>query len=184
MVSLGFLNLFLFSDGKGRHEHQRKGGGACLCFWPRQGFTKRVAAQRGLPLRPWLWQQSVKPHLQDLLLDIPVQYRGSYFVTSGHKVDLDAKIKSCQIEKAIMLMLMQANHKFEENNAVLVTALHPLLGKVGAVVVIKDMEAGEEVESTFLLDLQRPCKKINLELDGDKKRKPGVPGEPRLWLPP
>ena len=42
---------------------------------------------------------------------------------------------------------MQANHKFGENNAVLVTAFHPLLGKVGAVVVTQDMEAGEEVKS-------------------------------------
>ena len=47
---------------------------------------------------------------------------------------------------------MQANHKFGENNAVLVTAFHPLLGKVGAVLVTQDMEAGEEVESTFNVD--------------------------------
>ena len=47
---------------------------------------------------------------------------------------------------------MQANHKFGENNAVLVTAFHPLLSKVGAVVVTEDMEAGEEVESTFNVD--------------------------------
>ena len=43
---------------------------------------------------PWFWQQSVKPHLQDLLLDIPVQYRGSYCVTSGHKVNLDKKLSN------------------------------------------------------------------------------------------
>ena len=47
---------------------------------------------------------------------------------------------------------MQANHKFGENNAVLVTAFHPLLGKVGAVVVTQDMEAGEEVKSPSNLD--------------------------------
>ena len=44
---------------------------------------------------------------------------------------------------------MQANHKFGENNAVLVTAFHPLLGKVGAVVVTQDLEAGDEVGSPF-----------------------------------
>lgn len=40
---------------------------------------------------------------------------------------------------------MQANHKFGENNAVLVSVLHPLLGKVGAVVVTQDLQSGEEV---------------------------------------
>ena len=46
----------------------------------------------------------------------------------------------------------QANHKFGGNNAVLVTAFHPLLGKVGAVVVTQDMEAGDEVASLFTLE--------------------------------
>ena len=33
-------------------------------------------------------------YFQDLLLDIPLQYRESYSVTSGHKVNLDAKMNS------------------------------------------------------------------------------------------
>ena len=45
------------------------------------------------------WEQCVKTHLQDLLIDIPVPYRGSYCVTSGHKVNLDPKRNSCQIKK-------------------------------------------------------------------------------------
>ena len=47
---LRFVKPFLFSDGEGRHEHQRQGGGACLCFWPWQRFTERVAAERGFTL--------------------------------------------------------------------------------------------------------------------------------------
>ena len=43
--------------------------------------------------------KSVKTHLQDLLIDIPVQHRASYCVTSGHKVNLDPKRNSCQIKK-------------------------------------------------------------------------------------
>ena len=42
--------------------------------------------------------KDLKTHLQDLLLDIPLQYRESYHVTSGHKVNHDAKRNSCQIK--------------------------------------------------------------------------------------
>ena len=59
---------------------------------------------------------------------------------------------------------MQANHKFGENNAVLVTAFHPLLGKVGAVVVTQDLEAGDEVGSPFT----RIAKAVMLQFSWEK----------------
>lgn len=78
---------------------------------------------------------------EDLVLDVPQEHREQYMVTSGHK----------------------ANHKFEENNGVLVTAFHPLLGKVGAVLVIKDLEAGDEVTLDYGYDLDS-CPKWYKEL--------------------
>ena len=50
---LRFLDPFLVGGdgilvgGDGGHEHRREGGGASLCFWAGQGFTKRVASGRG-----------------------------------------------------------------------------------------------------------------------------------------
>ena len=82
------------------------------CRWWRQAWAS-ARRRRRLPLfLGWTrlhqksgiwerlpWEQCVKTHLQDLLIDIPVQYRGSYCVTSGHKVILDPRRNSCQIKK-------------------------------------------------------------------------------------
>ena len=90
---------------------------------------------------------------KDLVLDVPQEHREQYMVTSGHKVSPFAYFHICiftYLHICILAYLQhrvlffssnftqqywwvskQANHKFEENNGVLVTAFHPLLGKVG-----------------------------------------------------
>ena len=88
---------------------------------------------------------------KDLVLDVPQEHREQYMVTSGHKVApftsfifaylqicIFAYLQICilaylqhRVSSFFSNLTQQANHKFEENNGVLVTAFHPLLGKVG-----------------------------------------------------